>query len=634
MIGFFPKPYPDEILYSVLARYHIRSGNRSPKETQKELFNSQNTVATADLPCNLNSLIENLKSFSNHTTEYLIYEHTLYSFYNVFLPLKRATIVIDSMKAVYGGNIHTRTGIMASLVTMLRFFRFCPQCLEEDLQKHGEAYWHRLHQTPGVLVCPVHAMRLDSSTVPIQGFNRHEYYAASIENCSVTLNQQIYSNETLEKLLLLAKDICWLMNSSLSSREPEWFRRRYMALLIDKGFATPTGRVNQRRLLDNFLFFYGHEMLAALDSMVNFKEEHNWVSSIVRKHRKSFHPVRHLLMIRFLTNSISEFFNTNHEYKPFGEEPWLCLNAAADHYLKPVVTNLVITQCSDTKEPVGTFSCSCGMVYCRTGPDTTDEDKQRIGKVKAFGQLWEQKLKQLVEIERLGLRETARRLRVDSRTVVRYVTQLQLKTSWQSRQENHPINLQAVTDSNLRATVVDLKIQHRNRWKALQKLYPEASKTTLRQLAKASYAWLYRHDRKWLNQNSPTLKVPTPSYNRVDWLERDKQVLAQVQAAVQLLLIADKPIRITVSRIAKSIDLLALFEQHLNRMPLTKAYLESVTETVEDFQIRRIQWAIKHLDERQEEVKAWKVIRVAGLKENFSDRVRAALESTLYALPN
>ena len=31
-----------------------------------------------------------------------------------------------------------------------------------------------------------------------------------------------------------------------------------------------------------------------------------------------------------------------------------------------------------------------------------------------------------------------------------------------------------------------------------------------------------------------------------------------------------------------------------------------------------------------EEVKAWKVIRVAGLKENFSDRVRAALESTLY----
>lgn len=55
----------------------------------------------------------------------------------------------------------------------------------------------------------------------------------------------------------------------------------------------------------------------------------------------------------------------------------------------------------------------------------------------------------------------------------------------------------------------------------------------------------------------------------------------------------------------------------------------SVTETVENFQTRRIHWEIKDLDDRKGEVKAWKVIRVAGLKENFSDRVRATLESTL-----
>lgn len=502
------------------------------------------------------------------------------------------------------------------------------------MQKYGEAYWHRVHQTPGVLICPIHALGLQDSIVPLQGFNRHEYSAASAENCVIYCDHNPSSARTLEKLCLLANDIYWLMNGNLTRKEPDWFRRRYLALLIDRSFATPTGRVQQKKLHDNFLFFYGREMLEAVDSMVAREDEHNWLSSIVRKHRKSFHPVRHLLMIRFLSNSINEFFHNDREYKPFGESPWLCLNAAADHYLKPVVTNLVITQCGDTKKPVGTFSCSCDMVYCRTGPDNTDEDKQRIGKVKAFGQLWEQKLKQLIEIERLGLRETARRLRVDSRTVVRYVTQLQLQTAWQARQENQPINLRAVADSNLESTVFDLKIQHRNCWKELQKSYPEASKTNLRQLAKATYVWLYRHDRKWLNQNSPTLKIPTPSYNRVDWLERDKQVLAQVQPVVQLLLNADKPFRITVSRIAKSINLLALFEQHLNQMPLTQAYLESVKETVEDFQIRRIHWAIKYLDDHKEEVKAWKVIKVAGLKENFSDRVRAALEFIIHAHPN
>ena len=95
------------------------------------------------------------------------------------------------------------------------------------------------------------------------------------------------------------------------------------------------------------------------------------------------------------------------------------------------------------------------------------------------------------------------------------------------------------------------------------------------------------------------------------------------------LLNADKPARITLSRIGKTIGLLALLEKHLDLMPLTKAYLKSVAESVEDFQIRRIKWAIKLLDECGEEIQRWKVIRVAGLRENVSERVKAVLESEL-----
>ncbi|MHC5819944.1 MAG: TniQ family protein [Nostoc sp.] len=124
MLGFFPAPYPDEILYSVLARYHIRSGNTSPKITLRELFNFQDVIATVDLPSNLNSLIENLQFISNYQVEDLIYEYTLYPFYSVFLPPKRASQVMESMKADFGGDIHTRTGIMASSLKMQRYLRF------------------------------------------------------------------------------------------------------------------------------------------------------------------------------------------------------------------------------------------------------------------------------------------------------------------------------------------------------------------------------------------------------------------------------------------------------------------------------------------------------------------------------
>jgi hypothetical protein len=115
MVSFFPKPYPDEILYSVIARYHIRSGNTSTKVTLTELFNSSSTVATADLPSNLNTLSENLQPFFNYRVEELIYKYTLYPFYNVFLPPMRASQVKESMKAEWGGDIHTRAGIRGCL---------------------------------------------------------------------------------------------------------------------------------------------------------------------------------------------------------------------------------------------------------------------------------------------------------------------------------------------------------------------------------------------------------------------------------------------------------------------------------------------------------------------------------------
>jgi hypothetical protein len=99
MLSFFPKPYPDELLYSTLARYHVRSGNNSPKITIRELFDDPNTIATADLPSNLEALVKRLSLFSQYTVDDLILNNTLYPFYAPFLPTERAIIIKNSMKA-------------------------------------------------------------------------------------------------------------------------------------------------------------------------------------------------------------------------------------------------------------------------------------------------------------------------------------------------------------------------------------------------------------------------------------------------------------------------------------------------------------------------------------------------------
>ena len=218
-----------------------------------------------------------------------------------------------------------------------------------------------------------------------------------MSNCLTEQPEQPFSQKTLNFLHLLAQDVCFLLKNELPSRELNWFRQQYLSLLIERGLATATGRVHQRELLSQFLSFYDRDILELLDSTVNFKDDHNWLSGIVRKQRKTFHPLRHLLMLRFLGISVADLFQEDHSYQPFGAGPWLCLNAAAKHTLKPKITNLTISLCCDTKKPVGTFACSCGFIYCRTGPDQTEADTRRIGKIKAVGDLWQQKLRHLVD---------------------------------------------------------------------------------------------------------------------------------------------------------------------------------------------------------------------------------------------
>lgn len=627
MLSFFPSPYPDEILYSILARYHIRSGNISPKLTLQELFNSSNAIATAALPCNLTAIAANLSLISNITVQELIQHHTLYPFYAAFLPKERSRQVFKTMQSEYGGGIHGTVGIRASAVPVPKCFRFCPQCIQTDQEQYGELYWHRIHQVPGVLVCPDHAEVLQESSVVIQGFNRHEYYAASIDNCVNQNAKATFSEATLQTLRLLAQDACFLLTHPIPARDLNWFAKQYRTLLIDRGLATATERVHQRELLNQFLCFYGEQVLEALDSALNPDDEHNWLSSIVRKHRKAFHPIRHLLMIRFLGISIEEFFKSKCRYQPFGQGPWLCLNAAAEHYLKPAVTQLAISHCCDTKKPVGTFSCSCGFVYCRTGPDQTEEDFRRIGKIKAVGVVWQQKLRQLVEVERVGLRETARRLKVDPNTITRYVKLLNLSPRWQASNEDG--NLAQETSSVEQSPLNEVRTQYREAWQDLQQQHQGASKTALRRMAPAVYAWLYRNDRQWLEQNSPQARQPLAQNHRVNWQERDEQILAVATQAVNNFLVAEKPIRITVSRVAKGIGQLALIEQHIDKLPLTKAYLDSVVETIEDFQVRRVQWAAKQLDRQGESIEYWKVIRIAGLRPNYSEKVGRAIDQAV-----
>lgn len=621
MISFFPTPYPDELIYSVLARYYVRSSDTSPKAALDDLFGSNSVIATFDLPSHLEVLVSNLPLLSPHTVDSFMKQHTLYPLYAPFLPPERALLVSSSMRNHFHGDIHTRVGIMAGAIPTNPHFRFCPVCLREEIEKYGEPYWHRLHQISGVEVCPVHCVMLQNSTVKISGDNRHEFYAADQDNCIIKPTIVDYSNGTFKKLLLLAEDVQILLNMVIKPKTGEWYRKQYQGFLTDKKLATASGRIFQKELLREFNDFYGTEFLSAVHSKIETDRENNWLSEIVRKHRKVFHPIRHLLLMRFLGQTVDSFFSGDSFSKPFGNGPWVCFNGASKHYLKKVIKSVSISYSHDAKKLIGTFSCRCGFIYSTSDISVPYGNKLRYGKITSFGKIWERNLEEMLATDKKSFRKTAKLLHVDTNTVIKHAKRLGLIAFNEKSDKETAIRLPEVSVRKR-----DIK---REMWLDLRKNNPNADKTTLRGKKPGLYIWLYRHDRKWLNGNSPKKKRIAYANNRVNWSKRDEKILLFTQKAVACILEKNPPVRVNISAVGKMIGFRALLEKHLEKLPETKSFLKTRTETVEQFQIRRIFWAVNKLADEGKNIVSWKVVRLAGLRKETADRLYLHIERAI-----
>lgn len=69
----------------------------------------------------------------------------------------------------------------------------------------------------------------------------------------------------------------------------------------------------------------------------------------------------------------------------------------------------------------------------------------------------------------------------------------------------------------------------------------------------------------------------------------------------------------------------------LHKMPLTKAMIDTVTETTEAYAIRRIHRVVEKLNQRNSKFKRWELVRAAclGKKIEFLPAVEAALDDAL-----
>ena len=161
MITQFPTIYPDELLYSQLARYHARSGNLAYIFTAEQLFQFKTVRPDVEF---LNAYTPDVLSILTSTMSLkdLIMKHTMFPYYGRFLRSERRMEAFDSLVSM---RTDYRRLLPIPKNKTIRYLRYCPVCVQDDRERFGETYWHRVHQMVGVDVCPSHHCRLVDSTI-------------------------------------------------------------------------------------------------------------------------------------------------------------------------------------------------------------------------------------------------------------------------------------------------------------------------------------------------------------------------------------------------------------------------------------------------------------------------------------
>ncbi|QZN76180.1 TnsD family Tn7-like transposition protein [Paenibacillus sp. DR312] len=304
----FPIPYEDELLYSLLARVGIRSGNISHRAILKDIFGMDSFTAGVELQPGISNIVTNLPAGSTISSDQLIVQNTMYLFYTAFRDEEQAHAIYVSMLDEHGRDLHNAIGLMSSAIKPHTHFQYCVLCNQLDMERHGEYYWRRIHQISGVRICIKHGIWLSESSVLMRERTKYAFIAPTQDNCSNRSVREIIDKELLSQYSCIMNNIEKLLNYKFPHRPMEWFHKHYINQLMRKGYASNKGRTNYKRLRAEFVDFYGVELLEILQSSAN--GESSWLKLIFQKHRKGFHPVRHLLVMQFLGLTLDELFNS------------------------------------------------------------------------------------------------------------------------------------------------------------------------------------------------------------------------------------------------------------------------------------------------------------------------------------
>ena len=163
MITYFPEVYPDELLYSQLARCYVKAGYPAYIYMAEDFFQDKKVRPDIEFINTFTPVALRIVT-KEMPIEDIVLKHTMFPYYGRFISKERRNKAYQAFIGMEGNYNNLLPKVKSC---QDRFLHYCPLCVKADRDKFGETFWHRNHQITGINVCPIHRCYLKDSNVII-----------------------------------------------------------------------------------------------------------------------------------------------------------------------------------------------------------------------------------------------------------------------------------------------------------------------------------------------------------------------------------------------------------------------------------------------------------------------------------
>jgi hypothetical protein len=430
----------------------------------------------------------------------------------------------------------------------------------------------------------------------------------------------------------MKKEVEYILNSKQILTKSDELTYRYIAAFFEKGYLTKSGKPKTNNFIEDMMDKYPAVFRKiGIDSY--FLSIHNRIWKMIKLEHKRPNPFLHILMMNYLKESTEEFLIKEPtpmvSIVPFGTGPWVCQNHLCKFFKQPIIKKC-LRKFRKGSLPTATFECPfCGFIYLKN----TGEENQKYKKIK-FGELWENELV-LKYKETKSLKETAIHCRVNNSQARKYLTKLSSEylmkkgKNYYSKEQVNEMQETFKKTRSIRKTSEILGIGRNTLTKYIPKeliintnyhykdkeekirFYKQMvieSKNSLENPLRSQiresvgaeiYKFLMKEERNWMEDI-----LPPKYFIKRDWEQLDYDICQEIEDVSNKIKEDLPKFRITKNSIKESISPHTKYLIQNNPEKLKKSIetLDKQLESMEDYQIRKLDYAINLLKKNHNKV--------------------------------